>query len=347
MHWVARSVALGLVLVLAVATAVGYTYLNSALEPTAPERDEAVMVQVKSGMNSRQLAHELHDQGLIANAWGFHLLSRWRGVDGQMQAGWYNLRYSMSAEEILKRIVSGETANKRFTIPEGLTAEQVVDTLVHQEMGKSHVFEELLSARERIEEFLPEDYGPGPVCDKFDRPKTPLEGYLLPGTYEVSWGATEEEVLSRLVDATIAIWTEDRLQRAEKLDLSIHEVLTLASIVEREAQADEERPVIASVFLNRLDIGMKLDACATVAYILGEAGRNITTEETLLDTPYNTYKYGGLPPGPIANPGIESIDAVLNPASTRYLYFVSRGDGTHAFSENYQQHLQKVDKYQR
>ncbi len=342
-----RYVVLVLVMVLAVGAVAARSWVMEAVEPVDPDCTESIMFEVRPGASSREVAGQLAARDLVSEHWTIILLGRWRGVDGQMQAGWYELSRDMSAEDILNHLVSGRTASRRFTLPEGMTTEQVVDHLVSQELGEPEVFNRILTEWEDYQEgFLAADYGEGQACEKYQLPFSPLEGYLLPGTYEISWGADETDIIERLISEMESFWTERRRQRAGELGLDIHEVLTLASLVEREARIDSERPKVASVFFNRLDIGMRLEACSTVAYALGDIDRNITRSETEIDTPYNTYRNSGLPPGPIANPGTSSIDAVLWPEETSYLYFVSRGDGTHAFSETFSEHLRNVNKYQ-
>ncbi|NEX12832.1 MAG: endolytic transglycosylase MltG [Prosthecochloris sp.] len=171
------------------------------------------------------------------------------------------------------------------------------------------------------------------------------EGYLFPGTYNFAWASTPEEVVSFLAGRLRALYADSLLSKAAKAGLNEHQLLTLASIVEAETPLDEEKPLIAAVYLNRLKKNMKLQADPTVQYAHGQNPKRLLYSDLDIDSPYNTYRYRGLPPGPICNPGKPSILAVLNPAKTRHLYFVATGDGGHYFAESHAEHLQNVRKY--
>jgi UPF0755 protein len=176
-----------------------------------------------------------------------------------------------------------------------------------------------------------------------------LEGYLFPETYALPRRTPAARLVAMMVHRFRAVYTDDLRQQAEAQGLSTREVVTLASIVEKEAGLGEERPLVAAVFRNRLRIGMGMQADPTVIYALQRAGRwdgNIRRDDLQFDSPYNTYRYRGLPPGPIAAPGRASIEATLNPADVPYLYFVSRNDGTHVFSRTYEEHRRNVQEYQ-
>ncbi len=328
--------------------AVGYAQWVNALEPVDPISDNTVLVQVEPGSSTADIAAMLEEENLIRSGWAFVLLARVQQRDGQARAGWYELHPAMTPEDILDKLIRGEAATMQFTIPEGLTVQQVVDRMVAQDMGEEDAFWAAVHDEEVIDliaQWLPEEYAPEEACPEYELPSSVLEGYLYPDTYTVDYGLSEAEMVQMVLNRFLQHWDEERAERAEEMDLSPHEVVTLASIVEREARVDDERPKIASVFLNRLEREMLLGACSTVLYVQGRFSGPVLDEDTEIDSPYNTYRAADLPPGPIASPGQSSIDAVLNPDSTDYLYFVSRGDGTHAFARTYDEHLQNVAEY--
>jgi len=328
--------------------ALGYAHWVEALEAADPVSEDTVLVQVEPGSSTSDIAGMLEDEGLIRAGWAFVLLSRIRGRDGEIRAGWYALHPGMTQEQVLDKLVRGETASLQFTIPEGLTAGGVVERLVDRGLGEEDALWEALQDDEvinPIRAWLPDDYAAGEVCPEYEIPASILEGYLFPDTYTVDHDVVEKEIVQMMVNRFSAYWNEERANLAGELGLTPHEVVTLASIVEREAQVDAERPKIASVFLNRLERDMLLGACSTVMYVQGRTSGPVLDEDTEIESPYNTYRVPDLPPGPIASPGAASIDAVLNPASTDYLYFVSRGDGTHAFAQTYSEHLRNAAEY--
>ncbi|MFO8060786.1 MAG: endolytic transglycosylase MltG [Bacillota bacterium] len=343
-----RAAIICLAVLLAGAVLVGYwaySLWGEAILPADPGIEEATLVWVAPGTSTADVGRMLESQGLIRASWAFALLSRQLELDGRLQAGWYRVSPGMSPEEIMRIMADGTVATEWFVVQEGLTAEMTVAALVEQGMGDAEEFERVLADVSAAREWLPDDYEAGLVCPNFGLPHSALEGYLFPDTYEIPYGAGEEEIIGRMLDRFQSVWTEERLARAEELGLSVHEVVTLASIVERETAAEEERPLVASVFLNRLEEGMNLGACSTILYVQNRRDGPVLYEDQEVDSPYNTYMYGSLPPGPIASPGLASIDAVLHPEETDYLYFCSKGDGTHAFARTLAEHEQNRVKY--
>jgi UPF0755 protein len=238
-------------------------------------------------------------------------------------------------EHLTKGGKSGDTI--RFTIPEGYELVQIADKLSEEGFVNKDKFIELTSNKDNFEdryEFLKElDEGQS------------LEGYLFPSTYEIYKDAKEEDIVSKMLDEFDKVYKKDIMNKLDELDISLNEAVTLASIVEREAKVDSERPLVSAVFHNRLDKGMMLQSCATVQYILGERKENLSTAETQTPSPYNTYINKGLPPGPIASPGEKSLIAAVNPADVDYLFFVLTGpDGTHTFTTNYEDHMNAKPK---
>lgn len=341
---------LGLVLAVAVVLAAGaagwlyHTYLN-ALEPPRPGSSETVVVRVPGGASTTEIAVLLHRRGLIRHPLAFRVLARLEGRDGRLRAGVYRLSPGMSAEAVMDKLTRGEVLTARFTIPEGWTVAQVVEHLVSEGLVDE---EGLRAALDRAAASWP--YLPGEETVR-DALKEPLEGYLFPDTYQVpvdEHGRADPALVVRMMlDRFRQVVGPDEEARARRLGLTVHQVVTLASIVEREARAADERPVIAAVYLNRLERGMTLDADPTVLYALGRVSGRLTYADLRVDSAYNTYRYAGLPPGPIGSPGRAAIAAVLNPADVDYLYFVLRPDGSgrHQFARTLAEHNRNVQAY--
>ncbi len=327
---------LALLLILALAGAAAW--LAWVEETTALKLrvgDPPVRLLVAPGASADSIGRELQALGLTRHRLVFRLLARVSGVSGQLKAGDYDLRGPLSLEGILHRLVRGEVAHRTVTIPEGRTLEEIA--LIAAEQG--------LDAAS----FLRAASDPTPVRD-VDPQASDLEGYLFPDTYDVSQTPDAARLLVLRMTQRFREVVGPELARAPERGLTVRQVVTLASIVELETARAEERPRIAAVFLNRLRKGMLLQTDPSVIYALKKAGRwdgNIRREDLQLDSPYNTYRRAGLPPGPIGCPGREAILAVLAPAPTRDLYFVSRNDGTHEFSATLVEHNRAVDRYQR
>lgn len=308
-----------------------------AFWPALPGSPRRVEVTIPPGASTAGIAARLAEAGVIRSPAAFRYLVRLRGSDGRLQAGTYLLGPGMSPPAIAAKLERGEVITVAFTVPEGLSAEEIARRLAARGLASE---EELLAAfRDR-----------GPVADLVppELPvRYPLEGYLFPDTYRVAAGTPAAALAAAMVDRFRQVWTPALAARARELGLTPHQVVTLASIVEEEAQRPEERPVIAAVFHNRLRLGMPLQADPTVQYALRKYGQRVLLADLEADSPYNTYRHGGLPPGPIASPGAAAILAVLHPAEVPYLYFVARPDGSHAFSVTLAEHRRNVARYAR
>jgi len=319
-----------------IAAAAAYTvYIGQESRPMKPGSEESVTVAIPSGTGTEGIAQILEENGLIDNTKVFKLLSRSKGFDGKFKAGQYSLSPGMSMEEIMEILVAGRADTVRFTIPEGYDIRRTTEKLAEEGLVNAEKFAEEIESGQFDYDFLA------------DAPTGPnrLEGFLFPETYEIFANANEHDIIDKMLYQFSKIFTEEYYERAEALGMSVREVVTLASVIEREARVPEDRPVIASVFYNRLKIGMPLQSCATVQYILGEQKPVLSIKDTQIESPYNTYLHPGLPPGPIASPGADSIKAALYPADTNYLYFLAKGDGSHAFSSTYEQFLRDKAKY--
>ncbi len=290
-------------------------------------------VEITSGASIKETGQILHEQGRIPSVPAFILLAGLTVSHGPVHAGEYRIPDPSSAWQILNLLRHGSVVLHRVTIPEGLRGSDVA----------AIVSEKLSLSRDRFEALLTD-----PVMIRslgLDAPS--LEGYLLPETYAFPKKMAEDKVIRKMVEGMMAFFDRKKMNRAESLGMTLQQVLTLASIVEKEAGTEEEGPLVSSVFHNRLKKQMRLQSDPTVIYGIKNFDGNLQQSELKTDGPYNTYLRLGLPPTPIANPGKPSILAALYPAETSYLYFVSRNDRTHAFSRTLQEHNKAVNRYQR
>ncbi|MCZ8519019.1 MULTISPECIES: endolytic transglycosylase MltG [Paenibacillus] len=336
---------LGFILILAAAAAAGLFYIGSAMKPPA-STSSAVRISYPPGTSTAQLAEELETKGLIRDSRIFTLYLRLKGEGGRFQAGEYEWSPGASAEEIIAKLNSGETvkeAGLRLTVPEGFTVLQIAQKLAEQEAVKADAL--LAAADSYIPAGKTEGMPPLPAADSKLRHR--LEGYLFPETYEWKKDAKPQEIVDtmvrelgrRLKDLPDG-WQDAMKQR----NLTFHEVLTIASLIEREVVVDEERKIVSGVIQNRLEQGMPLQIDATVQYLLDKPKERLLHKDLEVVSPYNTYLNKGLPPGPIASPSLASIEAALYPEKTAYLFYVTKKDGTmgHLFAETFEQHKKNI-----
>jgi UPF0755 protein len=317
-----------IVFVLAGTAAVGWIALRTA--PPLPPEGTTVVIPEGSGV--AEIARRLEAAGVVRSALLFRLAARFAGRDRAIQPGIYRFTGASDVQGVLARLAAG-VPPVEITIPEGLTVREIAELLAARGLGSAESFRCLASDPE----FLLAAGVPGPQ----------LEGFLFPDTYRFASDAEPTEVLGAMVRRFHERFDADRHRRARERALTINEVLTLASIVEKETGKAAERPLIAAVFVNRLRVGMPLQSDPTVIYSLPAFDGNLTRADLANPSPYNTYVARGLPPGPIANPGLAAIDAALAPAESTALYFVSRNDGSHEFSTTLADHNRAVARYQR
>lgn len=311
--------------------------LERYYEPVDPESEEEVLFTVPSGATTTSIATALHEANLIQNINAFKLNVKQLEVDGKMKAGDYKLSKAMRSDEIIMKLVNGDVfvETVTFTIPEGYEVRQIIDKLEAEGIIDRDAFIGVL-------ENEPFDYA---FLKGVDRSKR-LEGYLFPDTYTVKKGADEKAIVNKMLARFDEVWKDEYDARAKELDMTIDEVVRLASIIEREARIKSEFATVSSVFHNRLEIGMLLQSCATVQFILQERKEVLLYEDIEIDNPYNTYLYAGLPPSPIASPGELAIKSALYPEETKYLYFVTteKNDGSHYFNETLAGHNRDIEK---
>jgi len=292
---------------------------------------KVVFYEVKKGATPRQIARDLESIGVVGNARIFRLFGRLTGQNSKIKVGDYRFTNALSPNEVFRILTSGVSYGLPLIIPEGYSIAQIAG--VFEEVRKGSRAQVLAMASDRA--FISSVWASAWKLERVGKPpKIPgtLEGYLFPDTYFITREADVKSVLSNMVHKMASIWTPQWVSRTQELKMSLHEVMTLASIVEKETGADFERPLVASVFHNRLKKRMRLQTDPTVIYGIKNYNGNITRKDLETPTPYNTYVIYGLPPGPIANPGRAAVEATLYPKESPFLYFASKNDGTHVFS---------------
>lgn len=315
---------------------------NKAQIIIAPQ--DEVKFLIPKGANTSVIADLLFKQGLIKNISIYKLLSKFNGYDGLYQSGTHIVSKSLSYDDMM-RLLTSKPASRQITIPEGKTFKQIVDILYSKNIiTDKEKFIKIANTETYDYEFLKEL----PPRDN------KLEGYLFPDTYEFDMNVSEKEIIVRMLDNFKRKFKSEYLEKIKTLNgMTMDKIIILASIIEREAKAPNDRDIISGVFYNRMASKdktlRKLQSCATIQYILlkttGAVKERLLDADLELDDPYNTYKYEGLPPGPICCPGEAAIKAALYPEDTEFLYFVAKGDGSHQFSETYKEHQAAISKY--
>jgi UPF0755 protein len=333
-----RGCALGLLLLLAVLAAAGgagygWWWLG---RPYQGYTGGEVLVDIAPGSGAARILERLQREGVLANALAARLYLEYVLKDPPLQAGEYRFAGPLTQEQVLRKLIRGDVISRRVTVVEGFTLEDIAEQLAAAGAGSRDAF--LASMR-----------SPALIAD-LDPAARDLEGYLMPETYRFHLGTSEAEIVATMVRTFRGRYARSVQPLAAGGTASLRQVVTLASIVEKEARADGERPVIAGVYRNRLMRRMSLDADPTVIFALRQLGRwdgNIHHDDLRVDSPYNTYRYPGLPPGPICSPGLACLRAAARPAEVPYLYFVSRNDGTHVFATTLAEQNHNVDIWQR
>ena len=307
-----------LLVVLAAAALLG---LGLTLLP-ASGSDERVEVSVPAGSGSRAIAHSLATAGAVRSAFAFRLACFFSGKGGKLKAGDYEVPKNLNAWGMVDILVSGKALQHRFLIPEGLAASQIAALLEEKKLASGARFLKLVKQRK-------------------------LEGYLFPDSYQFARGVPEESLINMMLARFKEKVPEALLARGARFNLKPLQVLTLASLIEKEARAEDERPKVARVFLNRRKQKKRLESCATVRYALNKYKGPVLFKDLDVDSPYNTYRHYDLPPGPICSPGLKSIEAAANPAEGDWMFFVVAGDGTQIFSSSFEEHKKAKLRYKR
>lgn len=323
---------------LLIATIGGFYYFDTNLKPKDSMNQLEKEIVIERGTGIKSIGRLLENENIIKDDIVFWIYCRLNEKSSKFQSGKYILNSSMSVSEIVDKLTTGivKVDTVKFTIPEGFELRLMVQRL--NELG-------IVEEKEFLKA-LNNEYSFDFLKDIPNRDNK-LEGYLFPDTYEIYVNAKAETIISKMLKRFEDIYNEKYINRAKELNMTMDQVITLASIIEREAKIDKDRKIVSGVFHNRLKTNMMLQSCATVQYLLKERKDVLLYEDLEVDNPYNTYRFTGLPPGPIASPGLKSIQAALYPDDVEYLYFFALEDGSHVFSNTYRQHLNAQNKYNR
>ena len=335
---VRRLIALGLIGAVAIAAsgaALFGWYAGRVQRPFKGYTESERFVTIAPGMGVSAIGRRLLDAGIVSDRITFRLAVRLRGAERSLKAGEYRFSQAQSALDVADRIARGDVYLVSITFPEGLTIAAMADLFAERGLGTREAFR--TAARNAA------------LVRSFDPVATDLEGYLFPDTYRLSRQASAADLVKQMVARFEEVFGPAQREQARAAGWSVRQAVTLASLVEKETARADERPIVAAVYVNRVRRNMGMQADPTVIYALERAGRytgNLTRADLRFDSPYNTYRYAGLPPGPIASPGRASLEAVLTPADVPYLYFVSRNDASHVFATTLAEHNRNVRTFQ-
>lgn len=325
----------------------GTLYIKSALKPVDPDSEKQIQVEIPMGSGISSISKILEEHGIIKNATVFKYYAKFKN-QSNFQAGNYTMTPSMTLDEILESLKTGKVYREpvfKITIPEGMTLEQIGNIIEKRTDYTKEQFMERVNNEEFINGVMAAY--PDLLTDEIfnENIRYPLEGYLFPATYSFyEKDVSLDDIILPMIEKTNSVINEYKPLIAEK-KMTVHTLLTFASLLEEEATAKSDRETIASVFYNRLEAGMPLQTDPSVLYALGEHKDRVLYEDLKVKNPYNTYVNPGLPPGPIANAGIVSIEAALNPTDTEYLYFLADKEGNNHFAKTYEEHLKNKSKY--
>lgn len=325
----------------------GTLYVKSALKPVDPESEEQIQVEIPMGSGISTISKILEKSGIIKDATIFKYYAKFKN-QSNFQAGNYMMTPSMTLDEILESLKTGKVYREpvmTITVPEGMTLEQIGKIVEKRTKYTKEQFMERVNSKEFIENVM--STYPELFTDEIlnGNIRYPLEGYLFPATYSFyDEDVSLDDIILPMIDKTNSVIGEYKSLLAEK-EMTVHELLTFASLLEEEATEKTDRETIASVFYNRLEIGMPLQTDPSVLYALGGHKERVLYEDLKVQNPYNTYVNPGLPPGPIANAGVVSIEAALNPTDTEYLYFLADKEGNNHFAKSFEEHLQNKNQY--
>lgn len=338
---------LSLVVILLIGGIFGYIYIKSALKPVDPDSTEEITVDIPIGSSSSTIAKLLEENGLIKDARVFRFYTKFKN-ESDFQAGEYTFRPSMTLNQFIQSLKSGKVVAEpvyNITIPEGKSIDEIAEIYADELPFSKEDFLDQVNDPDYIKQLM-EDYPDLLTKDILDKDiRTPLEGYLFAATYNFyEEDPSVESVVSEMMEKTEEVFS-DYAEEIEESDYSVHEIFTLASLVEKESGSEDQRDKIAGLFYNRLNEGMKLQTDPTVLYALGEHKGKVLSKDLKTDSPYNTYQIDTLPVGPISNFAASSLEAVLHPEESDYIYFLHDEEGNIHFSETHKEHLKYKEKY--
>ncbi|XVG99948.1 endolytic transglycosylase MltG [Eubacteriales bacterium KG127] len=324
-------------ILLAVSMGIGFFAYTAFDKPMDDNSKETVIIEIPKGSSTTEVGEILKKKGLINDITKFKILSKIKRYDGKFKTGNYQVSKSMRPSEIAKLIISGKIVEASFTIPEGYNIYKIGKALEAQNIATAKEFEDALLNGNFNYDFLPKDKT---GIDRF-------EGYLYPDTYSYAKGSNVTEIIKSALNNYKSKYDSKIKKIVSKSRKSLNEIMTIASIIERETVIPKERPMVSSVIYNRLNKNMNLQMCSTIQYILKEDKLMLTYADTEIQSLYNTYINKGLPPGPICNPGLDSIEAAANPDKTEYMYFVvsKKLDGSMEYSVDYAKFLKDKEEY--
>lgn len=308
-------------------------YFYMFFHTSAQKAETKIEISIKSGEGLRLIGKDLEEKKIIKHSFPVLVYLKLRGLAGDIKAGEYEIPANSTPLEVIDILTKGKVASIKITIPEGWTVTQTAEYLAKKEIVSK---EQFLTAVKKKAKY---DF----LKDKPD--SVDLEGFLFPDTYQISKQATADEIVSKMLANFDKKVTSEMRAQVSASDYNLYQVVTLASIVEKEVSKPQDRKIVAGIFLSRLEEGMKLQSDVTLQYFLGEDKKTFSYDETQINSPYNTYMVDGLPVGPISNPGLESINAVLNPEKTDFRYFLAAKDGTTYYSKTLEEHEEKKAKY--
>ena len=313
-------------------------FMFTEIGPYNKNNKNNIVVEIPSGSTSSQITDILYENKLIKNKTLFKVVAKVSNDVPKIKAGKYLLNQTYSNNDIINILASGKLYQDgiKITIPEGSTSTEIIDILISKKLGSKEVYKKLVQ-------------NPKEFYDQYlylkEKDITSLEGFLYPETYYFNKDDSEKKVISQMLSAFDKNYDDKLKDRQKELNMSLQQIVNLASVIEKEAVLDEDRTTISSVFYNRLKIDMPLQSDATIQYAFPERKKIVTYNDLKIDSPYNSYKNKGLPPTPISNPGIKSIEAALYPEDTKYLYFVAKMNGGNSYNVEYEDHLKAVKEY--
>jgi UPF0755 protein len=326
-----RLLSLFVILIVGVVLYFSYSY-NKYINSAPDDKNEKRIVEIKAGESIPNIINDLESKGVILSGKKFYFFAKLNRKLDELKYGEYEFTTSMKPFEVLDKLIRGDIKKYKITIPEGYNIYQITDLISNELLINKEGFIIKCLSKESV--------------TAFGLKGMTLEGYLFPDTYYFTKSMTTENIISKMVLNYRRNFNKHMKKRAKKLGMTEYEIVTLASIIEKETSEPSEMPTISAVFYNRLKKKMRLQSDPTVIYGIPNFNGNLTKKDLNTRTPYNTYKISGLPPSPISNPGLAALKAALNPEDVPYLYFVSKNNGTHHFSEDFEEHQGAVYKYQ-
>lgn len=324
-----------LLILMIIVSLLSFNYYKKGFTAISEENAEEINIEIPNGSSTKKIANILKENGLIRNEIIFEIAIKNNEVDGKLKAGKYLLNTGMDLDDIIAELIEGVRNEDVtvFTIPEGYEIREIADKLSAEELVDKEIFLNLTGDKKKFE-------NEHPILKQLEDGQD-LEGFLYPSTYEIYIDSTEEDIIKRMLNEFEKVYEKNIKEDMSNIDLSLNEIVTLASMVEKEAVVDKERPMMAGVLYNRLEIDMLLQIDATVQYALEERTERVLYKDLEVESPYNTYIHKGLPPGPIGSPGEKSIQATMNPEKVDYLFYVLKKDGSgeHIFTKTYEEHI--------